>query len=149
MPRKEFIKLMEQNILALDRMAQRLRFDPAKSSGFPRQQMTALVRLYVGGAARLKDIAGRDYSSVPNLCTMFRKLEQEGLVSRRVDDADRRNTFYSITPAGAKIASGAIDVFRDGIGTMFANLAPADEAKMTAALKTMNDILKKMEMING
>ena len=146
MPRKEFIKLMEQNILTLDRMAQRLKLDPAKTSGYPRQQMAALVRLYVGGTARLKDIAGRDFNSVPNLCTTFRKLESEGLVARRVDDTDRRNTFYSITPAGAEIARGAIDVFRDGIGVMFANLTPADEGKMIGALKTINDILNKMEI---
>ena len=146
MPRKEFIKLMEQNILTLDHMAQRLKLDPAKTSGYPRQQTAALVRLYVGGTARLKDIAGRDFNTVPNLCATFRKLEAQGLVSRSIDEADRRNTFYSITPAGEKVARVAIDIFRDGIGVMFANLTPRDEDKMIAALKTINDILNKMEI---
>ena len=85
MSRKEFVRLMESNIWMLDKYADKLRIDQAQLSGFPRQQMSILVRLHQGGRAMLKDIARREFVSTPNLCAVFRKLESDGLVLRVVD----------------------------------------------------------------
>lgn len=145
MPCKEFVKLMEENVLILDRLADKLRMDPAHLSGYSRQQMTVLVRLYLGGRAKLKDIARREQVSAPNLCAAFRKLECDGLVCRAVDENDRRNTWYSVTSHGAHLAAHAMETFRVGIGNMFAGIAPSDEVVLTDALQTVNRILKKME----
>lgn len=145
MSRKEFVRLMESNIWMLDKYADRLRTDNAHTSGFPRQQLSILVRLYQGGCAMLKDIARREFVSAPNLCATFRKLEADGLVLRTVDENDRRNTWYSVTERGVKIASESLERFREGVEQMFAGLSEEDEAELTAALKTMNKILSKME----
>lgn len=144
-PRKEFIHLMEENVLILDRLAAKLRLDPAYLSGYPRQQMIVLVRLHLGGRARLKDIAARDALSAPNLCCAFRKLEQDGFIARDVDAQDRRNVWYSVTQSGAELATRVMENFRSGIDRMFANISKADEERLTAAIKTMNSILKTME----
>lgn len=145
MPHKEFIKLMEENILLFDKMADRLKMDPTHLSGYPRQQMTVLVRLNLGGRARLKDIARREQVSAPNLCASFRKLERDGLVSRVIDENDRRNTWYAVTPAGVRLADKIMDNFRQGIDSMFSVLSRSDEEQLTAALKVVNTIFKKME----
>ena len=145
MPRREFVKLMEENVIILDRMADRLRLDPARLSGYPRNQMTVLVRLCNGGRARLKDIARREGVSAPSLCASFRKLERDGLVARIIDENDRRNVWYSATDSGRDLANRIMDNFRGGIDTMFANITRADEDDLAAALKTINSILKKME----
>ncbi len=142
---KEFVRLMESNIWLLDKYADKLRIDQAHLSGFPRQQMSILVRLHQGGRALLKDIARREIVSAPNLCAIFRKLESDGLVLRVVDEHDRRNTWYSVTERGAQIASNAMETFRNGVEKMFAELSKEDEAELTTALKTMNKILSKME----
>ncbi len=145
MARKEFVKLMEENVLILDRLADRLRLDPSTLSGYPRNQMVVLVRLYMGGRARLKDIARREGVSAPNLCASFRKLERDGLVLRVADEHDRRNVYYSVTDAGRELASQVMENFRRGIDKMFSGVQRSDEDALTAALKTINGILKKME----
>ena len=149
MPRKEFVHLMEENVMILDRLGQRLRLDPVKTSGYPRQQMTALVRLRFGGTARLKDIADREQTTTPNLCATFRRLEREGLVARTIDDTDRRNTYYSITPAGEQLADVAIKNFRAAIEKMFSSLSATEEKTMTDALRTINKVLNNMEKGNA
>ena len=145
MSRKEFVRFMESNIWMLDKYADRLRIDDAHLSGFPRQQLSILVRLHKGGRALLKDIARRELVSAPNLCATFRKLESDGLVARAVDENDRRNTWYSVTERGAQIAAESMERFRNGIEQMFVDLSKEDESELTAALKTMNKILSKME----
>ncbi len=145
MSRKEFVKLMEENVLILDRLAYRLRLEPSTLSGYPRNQMSVLVRLHMGGRARLKDIARREGVSAPNLCASFRKLEQDALVLRVIDEADRRNVYYSVTEKGRELAIKVMNNFRNGIDKMFSGIARSDEDALTTALKTINGILKKME----
>ncbi len=107
--------------------------------------MVVLVRLYMGGRARLKDIASRETVSAPNLCASFRKLEHDGFIARDIDERDRRNVWYSVTPAGEELARRVMENFRIGIDRMFANLPRADEERLTGALKIMNSVLKAME----
>ena len=145
MARKEFVRLMEENVLILDRLAGRLRLAPEHVSGYPRNQMRVLVRLMMAGRARIKDLVQREGLSAPNLCASFRKLERDGLVCRVTDESDRRNVWYSVTDTGRDLAMRAMDNFRTGIGQMFVSLSRADEDALTAALKTMNGILRNME----
>lgn len=149
MARKEFVRLMEENIWMLDRIADKLRLERVDSTGYPRQMMSILVRLHNGGRARLKDIARREHVSAPNLCATFRKLEADGLVVRVVDENDRRNTWYGVSDAGAKLATVAMDMFRTGIERVFAELSREDEARLTDALRTMHNIIKKVELNNA
>lgn len=74
------------------------------------------------------------------------QLERDGLVARTIDEDDRRNTWYECTPAGEKLADKAMEMFRCAISRLFENIAPADEAALTGALKIMNEILTKMEI---
>lgn len=145
MPRKEFVRLMEDNVMLLDRLGERLKLDPTNLSGYPRQQLTALVRLQIGGRAKLKDIARREVVTTPNLCATFRRLEKDGLVERTIDENDRRNTWYSVTPKGSELANYALEKFRSGIEGLFAQVSREDEEKLTGALKTINEVLKRME----
>lgn len=149
MARKEFIRLLESNILALDKLAERLRKEPLDAGIYPKNQMTVLVRLHMGGRARLKDIARRELVPTPNLCATFRKLERDGMVARTIDENDRRNTWYECTAMGGKLAERALDGFRNALTRMFENITPEDEVSLTSALKTMNSILVKMELKNA
>jgi DNA-binding MarR family transcriptional regulator len=148
MARKEFVRLMEENIWTLDKIADKLRLDRAESTGYPRQMMSILVRLHNGGRAKLKDIARREHVSAPNLCAAFRKLEADGLVIRTIDENDRRNTWYCVSDAGAELAVVAMDLFRAGVEKVFSNISREDEIKLTEALRTMQNILKKVELSN-
>ncbi len=149
MARKEFIRLMESNIMILDRLSERLKKGPLGTTGYPKNQLMVLVRLNLSGRARLKDIAHREMIPAPNLCATFRKLESDGLVSRVVDEHDRRNTWYSCTEAGQELAQRAMDTFREDIGRLFEGISRADEDLLTGALKTMHGVLKRMELDNA
>ena len=149
MARKEFVRLMEENIWTLDKIADKLRLERVDTTGYPRQMMSILVRMHNGGRARLKDIARREHVSAPNLCAAFRKLEADGLVIRAIDEDDRRNTWYCVSPAGAELARSAMDIFRTGIERVFSTLSRDDEARLTDALRTMRDVIKKVELNNA
>ncbi len=148
MARKEFVRLMEENIWTLDKIADKLRLDRVEATGYPRQVMAILVRLHKGGRARLKDIARREHVSAPNLCAAFRRLEADGLVIRTIDENDRRNTWYCVSESGAELAIVAMNLFRAGIEKAFANISREDETRLTDALRTMHDVLKKVELNN-
>ena len=149
MARKEFVKLFESNILLFDRLSDKLKRAPAFLAGFPRQQLSVLVRLHLGGPDLLKEIARREMLTAPNLCAVFRKLERDGLVSRRIDEKDRRNTWYAVTEKGAKIATNAMDAMRNAIEKLFSGISRDDEIALTSAMKTINKILEKMELTNA
>lgn len=149
MARKEFINLLEANIFILDRLSDKLKRYPVVFAGYPRQQLSILVRLHMGGPAKLKDIARREMVTAPNLCAAFRKLERDGLVLRKIDENDRRNTWYSVTKVGEKVANQAIESMRNTIEMLFSKLSRSDEDSLTKSLKTINGILTKMELSNA
>lgn len=135
---------MERHILTLMRIRNRLRIDPAKLSGYSRGQLSVLVQLYLVGRARLKDVARIEMLSTPNLCAMLKKLERDGLVVHSIDDHDRRNTWYNLTPAGANVAMRAIAGVRDAMEQMFARLTAQSRQDLIVAMQTVNNILNKV-----
>ena len=149
MARKEFVKILESNIMIMDKLSDKFKREPTVLSGYPRQQLSILVRLHIGGPARLKDIARRELVTAPNLCAAFRKLERDGLVLRRIDEDDRRNTWYSVTSQGQELAVRAMDAMRSAIDSLFAGVSRDDENALTAAMKTINNILTRMELTNA
>ena len=122
MEKKEYIALIEENGMIVERMLSRIHQYPSQSVGYSRQQLMVLVDLMTVGRSKLKEIAHRQGMPTPNLCIMFRKLESDGLVVRTVDDQDRRNTWYEITDAGAEIAKQALDI----LGCAIENLTSSD-----------------------
>ena len=146
MARKEFIRLIEENMTIMDRLMDRTKSQMMKNAEYTRSQMSVLVRLHMGGRALLKDIAYREYTTTPNLCATFKILETRGLVLREVDEHDRRNTWYSVTPAGAAVAKKMIAEFENSIGEVFAGLSREDEEKLVDAMATINKVISKMEV---
>ena len=146
MARKEFIRLIEENMTMMDRLMDRMKSKMIHNLPYTRSQISVLVRLHLGGRALLKDIAYREFTTTPNLCATFKILESRGLVLREVDDKDRRNTWYSVTPKGADVAKAMISEFEDIIGQIFAGLSNENEEKLTDAIATINKILSNMEV---
>lgn len=146
MARKEFVRLIEENMTIMDRLMDRTKSQMMRNAEYTRSQISVLVRLHMGGRALLKDIAYREYTTTPNLCATFKILEARGLVLREVDEKDRRNTWYSVTPAGAAVAKKMIAEFESYIGEVFAGLSRDDEEKLTNAMATINKVLSNMEV---
>jgi DNA-binding MarR family transcriptional regulator len=149
MVKKELINLLEKNILLFTKLSERLNRDKVDFGEYSRNQVHLLVRLYVGGRIRLKDLAAQEFVPAPNLCVAFRKMESDGVVLREVDNNDRRNVWYSVTEHGAKVATGFIEMFHQAIAEMFKDISKTDEDELIRSFKSINDILLKMETKNA
>jgi len=141
---KEFVGLIEDNMVILNWLNTRTKGN-MHFKGYSGQHLRTVVRLYLGGKTLLKEFAKRSEMPASNLCTMLKHLEEDGLVLRQVDDSDRRNTWYSLTPAGTKLAKAVLEEFRQRIAELFSGLCKTDEVRLTSALRTMNELLNKVK----
>ena len=144
MVRKELISLLENNIILFSKLSDRINRAQIDFGPYSRTQVQLLIRLYLSGRTRLKDLATREFVPASNLCAAFRKMEGDGIVLRAVDENDRRNTWYSVTDKGAKLATQFINMFHNVMATLFKDIDKADEDKLIESFKTMNAILVKM-----
>ena len=145
----EVSKLMAENMRIISRLSSRLQPVFEETSRNSRQQMSVLVRLYLAGKIKLKDFAAREVISTANLCSVFRKLEQDKLVIRSVDKNDRRDTWYEVSKSGKIMAEKLLDKFLKAIESLCKVLPEEDEDALAETVKTMNGILKKMEVANA
>ncbi|MDR2098718.1 MAG: MarR family transcriptional regulator [Rickettsiales bacterium] len=141
MENRELVGQFEKNIRIMHALADRL--DKSGKERYSQHEMGVLMKLHLNGRARLKDIAERFGVSSSALCLTFGKMEKAGLILREVDSKDKRNTYYSLTRTGTATAKRMIEKFRDKLAKIFEPLSKGDEAKMLAALKTINDVLEK------
>lgn len=149
MTHAEVSKLMAENMRIIGRLSSRLQPIFEETSKNSRQQMFVLVRLYLAGKIKLKDFAAREVISTANLCSVFRKLEQDKLVIRSVDKNDRRDTWYEVSKSGKVMAEKLLDKFLTALESLCKVLPEEDEDALAETVKTMNGILKKMEVANA
>jgi len=149
MTHAEVTELMAENMRIMGRLSSRLQPLLEQNSKNSRQQMSVLVRLYLAGKIKLKDFANREVISTANLCAVFRKLEQDKLVVRSIDEEDHRDMWYEVTKSGKVLAEKLIDKFMQGLEGLCKVLPEEDEDKLADTVKTINGILKKMEELNA
>lgn len=149
MIKKELIDLLEKNILLFAKLSEKIKRGHEMLDGFTRQQVQLLVKLYLNGRVRLKDLAASEFVPTSNLCTAFKRLETDGFVLREIDTDDRRNTWYSVTNEGAKVAKKFINMFHRAIAVMFKDIGNDDEEKLIQSFKSMNEVLVKLELKNA
>jgi len=149
MTHTEITNLMAENMRIMGRLSSRLNTVFEDCSNKTRQQMSVLVRLYLAGKIKLKDFANREVISTANLCSVFKKLEQDKLVVRSIDPNDHRDTWYEVTKAGKNLAEKLIDKFMLALEGLCKVLPTEDEDKLAETVKIMNGILKKMEVLNA
>lgn len=149
MTHNEITQLMAENMRIVGRLSSRLNPLFEQVSKNSRQQMSVLVRLYLAGKIKLKDFANREVISTANLCSVFRKLEADKLVIRTIDENDHRDTWYEVTKSGKVLAEKLIDKFMKGLESLCKVLPESDEDALAETIKTMNNILRKMESLNA
>ena len=149
MTHNEVTELMAENMRIMGRLSSRLQPLLDGKAKYSRQQMSVLVRLYLAGKIKLKDFANREVISTANLCSVFRKLEQDKLVERSVDENDHRDTWCEVTKSGKILAEKLIDGFMHGLESLCKVLPEEDEDRLAGTVKTINEILKKMEALNA
>ncbi|MBR3511109.1 MAG: MarR family transcriptional regulator [Alphaproteobacteria bacterium] len=149
MTHAEVTQLMAENMRIIGRLSSRLNPLFEQTTKNSRQQMSVLVRLYLAGKIKLKDFANREVISTANLCSVFRKLESDKLVVRSIDSNDHRDTWYEVTKSGKVLAEKLIDKFMLELEKICKVLPKEDEDALAETVRTMNGILKKMELANA
>jgi DNA-binding MarR family transcriptional regulator len=74
--------------------------EPAGEPSFAEAQYQVLYNLAQAGSLAVGEIAGRCYVAVPTISRMLKHLEDNGLVERHVDRANRRFVRVVLTEAG-------------------------------------------------
>ena len=149
MTHNEITGLMAENMRIIGRMSSKLQPIFEETTRASRQQMSVLVRLYLAGKIKLKDFAAREAMSTANLCGVFKKLEQDKLVVRSIDENDHRDTWYMVTKSGKTLAEKMLDKFMSALESLFSDLPQSDKDTLAETVQTMNTILKKMETLNA
>lgn len=149
MTHEEVTHLVSENMQILARFSRRLQSVFEQGSKKSRQQMSFLIRLYLVGKIKLKDFANREAISTAGLCGILRKLEQAKLVVRSDDPNDHRDVWYEVSKSGKNLAEKLIDKRVSALGDLCKVLPKEDEDKLAESMKTVNEILKKMEALNA
>lgn len=105
----------------------------------PMWDYVALVRLDGGAAptqAQLAAAMGRDKNRVIETVD---RLEQRGLISRRIDPADRRNRIVGLTQDGRQVLTACRHAIRTMEHRLLRHLPGQDRARFVSALRQLDD----------
>jgi DNA-binding MarR family transcriptional regulator/GNAT superfamily N-acetyltransferase len=75
------------------------------------------------------------------LSRVLRNFEKSGLVERSASPHDRRRSYLALSMRGKKAFAPLEARSQRDVGTMLANLKPADQARMVAAMNTIETLL--------
>ncbi|MDR1976507.1 MAG: MarR family winged helix-turn-helix transcriptional regulator [Campylobacteraceae bacterium] len=140
MAQKDVLRLLERNHTLMHKLKDKMHLS---FKGHSHQRYHILLALGKKGKMRLKDIAAYMGMSSPALCVLFSRMEKEGLVTREIDQNDRRNTYYAISKKGHKAVDEIIEHAREAISKVFAPLNDDETKKVSEALETVNTILER------
>jgi DNA-binding MarR family transcriptional regulator len=116
-----------------------------KSTGITFAQRRVLRRL-VSGPRSAGDLAAELGIAAPTLTRQLQKLEDRGLLDRRVDATDRRRVTVALTDAGARLLAGH-RVLGGGPLVMAArNLSPGRRRDLADALRRLVELAREPEV---
>ena len=121
--------------VSLARLARKLRREAPSPLG--PSSLSTLATLTADGALRVGDLAAREGVRPPTMTKIVASLEEQGLIERLVDPADRRAGLVRLTPAGAEHVAGARSARASQLAAHLAELTPAQRRAIAAALPAL------------
>ena len=93
------------------------------------------------GAVYVSDFAREAHQPLPAISRSLRQLEQDGLVLREADPADRRKTLVRITPEGYAACARCEDALSDYFACVMARLTPEQVQQMNVLRGALMDAI--------
>ncbi len=122
--------------LSATRLARRLRQETA--SGRTPSQLSALASIEQHGPLTLGALAEHERVAPPTITNIVAKLEADGLVSRHVDQADRRFARVTVTEAGAALMAEIRRRKTTWLAGRISELDSEHQAALAAALDALD-----------
>ena len=122
--------------LSATRLARRLRQESA--SGRTPSQLSALASIEQHGPLTLGALAEHERVAPPTITNIVAKLEADGLVSRHVDQADRRFARVAVTETGAALMAEIRLRKTTWLAGRIGELVPDQQAALAAALDALD-----------
>src|SRR5829696_3830324 len=132
-------------------LASRLRLAIARSARRLRQEAgtdlspsltAALATIERHGPLTPSELAARERVQRPTVTRVACRLEEEGLVTRAPDPADRRSALITVTPAGRTLLAAARTRKDAFLSERLEALAPEDRATLERAAALLEDMLE-------
>jgi DNA-binding MarR family transcriptional regulator len=116
-------------------------------SSLSSQAFDVLIRLArtEGTELRMSELAAQTSLSPSGLTRSIDRLQDQGLVTRRVCPEDRRGAFAVLTPAGRALMDGAIPDHVTHINELLGDVYTAEEEEtLSSLLRTLRDHLTSL-----
>ena len=120
----------------------------AAGSPMSSQSFDVLIRLArtPGGELRMSELAAQTSLTPSGLTRSIDRLQDQGLVDRRVCPEDRRGAFAVLTTQGQALMDRAIPEHLEHIDGVLSNLySPEEEEQLSALLRRLRDHLYDSE----
>lgn len=114
----------------------------AKQCVHPAQVLCVSVLAHHGELAQ-SELADVLVLSRPSVTRLLQRMERSGLVLRRADDADQRQTIVSLTPSGRELQHRMHEAMTEYAARTLARLAPEDRAALARILPMWRKIAEE------
>lgn len=98
-----------------------------------------LFQLCKKGSMTMGDLARAINRDKSTTTVLVRKLEQEGLVSSRADESDRRSRILSLTKKGSEYTEVTSGISKELISTFYKGFSEKEKAEFTAMLERIEE----------
>ena len=110
--------------------------------GISLAQLFVLQQVAQRPATSLNDLAERTATHQSSVSVVVRRLVDRGLVTRKVDAADKRRVQIALTPAGEKLLVGAPETIQVRLMEALNFLTPAERKQLAQLLSKWLDAAK-------
>lgn len=91
---------------------------------------------------KVSDLVRQGTMPAPGVSRALGQAEKKGLILRRVDEADRRNTLVEFTPKGEDLVEGIQTTMDDFFDIVFSQLSSDEMMQMKKAVSHLTDVLE-------
>jgi len=127
--------------MVIGRMNRRIR---SASDGLNYSSLSALATVSKAGSIRLADLAEREVVAAPSITRIVADLERRGLVTRRVNETDRRAFLIEATESGEQALAAARAKRAVLVTKLLQELSPAELQAVAAALPALERAIENI-----
>ena len=129
--------------LSATRLSRRLRSEA--HLGISPSLLSSLAVVHLHGPLTLGELAEREGLAKPTITKVIGRLEEQGLVDRRTDQADRRVCRVEATEAGEALLAESRERKDAWLAARLAGFDEAQRARLAAAVEVLDELIRVEE----